>query len=379
MSVPLTWERAPSDVCAAALANLSQCWPGRLLALVRAWSPHEAVRVLFNERKDAKVREALGLDIGNLPAAWRRELKALDPAAIAARLFAEGVDVWTYGTASYPELLADDIRPPGVLFVRCEGYGVAALTNRRVAIVGTRRCTAYGRNVATQLGRDLSDAGVSVVSGLAVGIDGAAHEGALEGATPPIGVVGSGLDVVYPRRHSALWRSVGQRGMLLAEAPLGARPDPWRFPARNRIIAGLAELLVVVESAHAGGSQITVDAAAARGVDVMAVPGPVGSAASAGTNQLLVDGAAPVLGADEVLVALGMSTAKRSAVTSMRLFEPLSREATKVLALLDFVPTPTERIVNAAGLTTGRVMCALEELAAAKQAAGGGGWWSRVP
>src|SRR5262249_38747100 len=151
-----------------------------------------------------------------------------------------------------------------------------------------------GIDVAFELGRDLAAAGVAVVSGLAVGIDASAHAGALHAATsPPIAVVGSGLDVIYPRRNAVLWREVERRGLVLSQAPLGALPEKWRFPARNRLIAALADAVVVVESGTTGGSLHTVTEAVRRDRVVYAVPGPVRSDASAGTNRLLADGAVP--------------------------------------------------------------------------------------
>ena len=154
---------------------------------------------------------------------------------------------------------------------------------------------------------DLADAGVAVVSGLALGVDGAAQAGALDrGGAPVIGVVGSGLDVVYPRQHSALWRSIADAGLLVGEAPPGASPERWRFPARNRIIAAIADAVVVIESHARGGSLSTVDAALARDRTILAVPGSIRSPASDGTNDLLAQGAAPARDAGDVLVALGL-------------------------------------------------------------------------
>ena len=153
--------------------------------------------------------------------------------------------------------------------------------------------------MAHELGRELAAAGVAVVSGLAAGIDGAAHRGALAaGAAPPVGVVAAGLDVVYPPHQSELWQAVAAAGLLLSEAPPGARPERWRFPARNRIIAALADVVVVVESHARGGSMHTVDEADRRGRDVFAVPGSVRNPAAAGTNALLAEGRAPACSAD---------------------------------------------------------------------------------
>jgi len=174
--------------------------------------------------------------------------------------------------------------------------------------VGTRRCTRYGTEVAVELGRGLAEAGVVVVSGLASGIDAASHSGvlAVDGGSPPVAVVATGLDVVYPARNRSLWHRVAEAGQILSEAPLGVGPARWRFPARNRIIAALADVLVVVESHLEGGSMYTVAAALERDRPVMVVPGSIRSPASEGTNRLLADGAAPVCGLADVLCALDL-------------------------------------------------------------------------
>jgi DNA processing protein len=184
------------------------------------------------------------------------------------------------------------------------------LAGRRVALVGTRNATAAGRHVARQFGHGLVQAGVQVVSGLARGIDGHAHHGALEAIDElgapgrPVAVVASGLDVVYPREHERLWRRVGEDGLLLSEAPPGSPPIAYRFPLRNRIIAALAEIVVVVESRERGGSLITAAAALERGIPVMAVPGHATVRAARGVNSLLRDGSAPAIDVDDILVAL---------------------------------------------------------------------------
>ncbi len=203
----------------------------------------------------------------------------------------------------------DDPEPPVLLF----GLGCpdALAVPHRVAVVGTRRCTSVGRNVAARLGEDLAAAGVCVVSGLALGIDGAAHRGALEAAHPscrPVAVVGAGLDRIYPPGNRALWAALADDGLILSEAPLGAPPERWRFPARNRLLAGLSSAVVVVESHERGGALLTADEAAERGVVVLAVPGSVRSAASVGSNGLLFDGCPPVRDVDDILAALGLDT-----------------------------------------------------------------------
>lgn len=306
---------------------------------------------------------------------------------------ADAVDVWSvaeahqrlhvavhlHGHAGYPSALADDHEAAPVLFT----WGTAAaLTSPRAAIVGTRRCTRYGRDVARQLGRELADAGVSVVSGLALGIDGAAHQGALStSGAAPLAVVGSGLDVVYPRHHQSLWEGVAERGLLVSEAPLGARPEPWRFPARNRLLAALADVVVVVESHVAGGSMHTVRAAEARGTPVMAVPGPVRSPASVGTNRLLADGCAPACDVTDVLVALSLETAGarsssvRGAPEHRR--SPSPADAV-VLDALDWQARSLDDVVSRTGLSLTTVARALATLEMDGWVAGRGGWWERI-
>ena len=285
-------------------------------------------------------------------------------------------EVWRPGVPPFPPVLESDPDPPPQLYARGDA---SALAGRRVAIVGTRKCTAYGRNLAYRLGAELTAAGVGVVSGLAIGIDGAAHEGVLAAGGKPVGVVATGLDVVYPRRHRSLWGRVGREGLLLSEERQGTAPHQHLFPKRNRIIAALAEIVIVVESSAKGGSMHTVAAAIDRGIDVMAVPGPVGSVASEGTNRLLVEGVPPVLSADEVVLALGLTTTPRLFESAPARRPRVSGSARRVLDALDFVPMTTDRLVIDAGLPRGEVLVALQELAATGRAAGGGGWWSRTP
>jgi DNA processing protein len=301
-------------------------------------------------------------------------------ASAAAATIAAGVAVRRLGTDVYPAVLAADHQAPEVLFTR--GSIDALEPGRfRVAIVGTRRSTGYGRGVARRLGRELSEAGVHVVSGLALGIDGAAHDGALAGGgAAPIGVVGSGLDVVYPRRHAGLWERVGQAGALLSEAPVGCRPEPWRFPARNRIIAALADVLVVVESHERGGSMHTVRAAEERGVPILAVPGAVFSEASKGTNQLLSQGCHPACDVQDVLTALSLRHASapvRPTLTLVDARPPPPGEFAAVLQLVDWSPTSLDTIVARADAPPAQVSMALAWLEREGWARGDGGWWER--
>ncbi|MGH9157215.1 MAG: DNA-processing protein DprA [Acidimicrobiales bacterium] len=316
---------------------------------------------------------------GGAGAALARAATSVSVEAVAEAHRRAGVAVTLLGDEGYPAALAGDHEAAPVLFARGRP---GALSAARVAIVGTRRCTGYGRDVATEFGRELARAGVAVVSGLALGIDGAAHQGALAAAAaPPVAVVGSGLDIVYPRRHGELWAKVAEAGLLLSEAPLGARPEPWRFPARNRLLAALADVVVVVESHAGGGSLHTVRAAEARGVTVMAVPGPVRSPASAGTNRLLADGCAPACDTADVLVALSLETAGRFDARSPR---PDRRPApapadAQVLEALGWEAVPVEALLTGTGLAPSVVTLALAHLEQDGWARRSAGWWERIP
>jgi DNA processing protein len=364
----------PAEAWAAALAGLPAMGPARLRAVLGAWPAEDAwARVASGAGCSApEVAAACRPDPASMAALWK---------AAAAKVAVERVwdahqraEVWVMlpGSVGFPVALADDPDPPAVLFGRGDP---AALDGRRVGIVGTRRCTRYGRDVAFELGQDLAADGVRVVSGLALGIDGAAHRGALAGAGgPPVAVVGSGLDVVYPRAHAALWAEVGRGGLLLSEAPLGARPEPWRFPVRNRVIAALSEVVVVVESAEKGGSRHTVEAAMARDRQVMAVPGSVRSPVSAYTNGLLADGCHPVRDAMDVLVALGLSTAAPN-VAERR--PPPGPEEAAVLEALGWEPATFDDLCNRSERTPAQVSVALARLQAGGWVAERAGWWER--
>lgn len=221
-----------------------------------------------------------------------------------------GAGVIVRGEPEYPPALASDHEAPAVIFFRGD---IDALRSRRVAVIGTRHCTERGRAIAADVGRTLASEGVSVVSGLALGIDAAAHRGVMaaiqEGAPGrPVAIVASGLDVVYPRANGGLWKVVAESGVIITESPPGTAPDRFRFPLRNRLIAALGELVLVIESRIQGGSMITVDEALKRDVPVMAVPGPVDLPVSAGTNQLLRDGALVMAEIHDVLATLGLQT-----------------------------------------------------------------------
>lgn len=204
----------------------------------------------------------------------------------------------------YPESLRPLDDAPWALFGLGDRDLLASHAARRtVAIVGARRATSYGREVARELGRDLGGAALVVVSGLSFGIDGCAHRGAIdEGRT--IAVLGCGPDVAYPASHRSIWRRITETGLILSELPPGSTPWRWTFPARSRIIAGLAGMTAVVEAAERSGALVTAEQAADLGHIVGAVPGPITSRSSVGTNALLASGAFVIRGAQDVIEAL---------------------------------------------------------------------------
>lgn len=314
-------------------------------------------------------------DVSEIGIEWARLSRAMDPDALLGTYEASGVRVHLLGEPDYPAVLAEDPSAPLVIFSSSD---VPGSPGRCAAVIGTRSATPYGISVAQELGESLSGAGVCVVSGLALGIDGAAHVGALRAnGTPPLAIVGSGLDVVYPPKHRRLWREVAQRGAVMSESPLGARPLPWRFPWRNRLLAAASDVVVVVECHRGGGSLSTVEAAARRGVPVLAVPGPVNSSASEGTNALLADGCAPARDVTDVLSALALSGEGGLSKETKRSEWHGSSAEGSVLEALGPMPTTLQSVQERCGLGLAEVAVTLERLVSAGEVVAGDGWWAR--
>ena len=230
--------------------------------------------------------------------------RTFDEAGCLRRLSALGVRWVARGDDGYPARLRSIHDPPIGLFIRGRGR-LDLLDAPCVAIVGARACSPYGADVATMLGSQLARAGVVVVSGLARGVDGAAHRGAL-GAGLTVAVLGCGIDRDYPRAHASLAAEIAANGLIVSEYAPGVEPAPWRFPARNRIVAGLADATVVVEARVRSGALITADFALEEGREVLAVPGEITNQLSAGSNALLRLGATPATAASDVLEAVGI-------------------------------------------------------------------------
>jgi DNA processing protein len=285
---------------------------------------------------------------------FRRFRHSFDEAVFLEGLASRGIRWLARSDPTFPTALRSIFDPPPGLFLR--GDGPAELLDRQaVAIVGARACSAYGSHVARALGRELAAAGLVVVSGMARGVDGEAHRGALEAEGRTVAVLGCGVDRDYPAAHAELARRICASGLVVSEYPPGVEPAPWRFPARNRIVAGLAAATVVVEARERSGALITADLALEEGREVFAVPGEITSSLSAGTNALLRLGATAATSAADVLEPFGLAPAEAAP-------PELSPPAQAALGRLHEGPASADELVRTLGLDAGAVAAALAEL-----------------
>ena len=289
----------------------------------------------------------------------RRLRQRITPAAMSARLARLGVTALTLLDDTYPVSLRQVADPPPVLFVRGR---LRPTDERAVALVGTRRATAYGRAVAERLARELAAAGVTVVSGLAKGVDTAAHQAAVQAGGRTLAVLGNGLDQVYPPENAGLARDIVERdaGALVSEFAPGVPPDAINFPRRNRIISGLSQITVIVEAGEKSGALITADFALEQGRDVLAVPGSIFSPTHAGANSLLKQGAMPVTSVDDVLELLGSPEAASDELA--RDVPELAPEESTVRQALSDEPRHIDELAHGLGLGPGTVAASLAML-----------------
>ncbi|MFZ5596134.1 MAG: DNA-processing protein DprA [Bacillota bacterium] len=306
-----------------------------------------------------KATEKQLVEVGGFSPDGARELslrrRGINPRAEMALLEKNGVKYCYIGDPCYPEPLKRIFDPPPGLFVR---GSVDGLWPPAVALVGSRKATRYGLATAGKLAGDLALAGVAVVSGMARGIDTAAHRGALDAGGKTVAVLGCGVDVAYPAENRRLMEEIERSGAVVSEFPLRATPQPWHFPVRNRIISGLSLGVVVVEAAERSGALITADFALDQGREVMAVPGNITSAVSRGPNRLIAQGARLVEGAEDILEELGLG----------RLFKvdrpeqpavKVSPEEAAVKNSLSAEPSNLDQLVERTGLPAQRVLAAL--------------------
>jgi len=278
--------------------------------------------------------------------AWRQADAAL---ALADRL---GIEVRTWSQPGYPPCLSNLHDPPPLLFLR----GRTELLERpSITIVGSRRATARSRDVAERLGQALAAVDVQVASGLALGIDGAAHRGALAGGGDTLAVLGRGPDQAYPPSHGRLFRQILDRGLVVSEFAPGTPPLPHHFPRRNRILAAISRVVVVVEAGARSGALITVDHALDLGLDVWSVPGPIDLAACEGSNRLLAEGARPLLSVASFVAQVGGRAHPPAAGGA-------DGSAGRVLAALAEEPLDIDQLSARLGLAAPQVLAALTEL-----------------
>jgi DNA processing protein len=272
-----------------------------------SWRRRMAERLHAGEAP-ARILERLSAEQPQDREVDQRRLSSKASAALA-RATTAGIVLVTWGDPLYPAALSAIVDPPPVLWVR---GNIAAMSDPSVAIVGSRASSPYGLTVAERLAADLAARGVVIVSGLARGVDSAAHRGALAASGATVGVLGSGADVVYPAEHRALARDIeGQGGAIVSELVPGTPPQPQFFPLRNRIISGLSRAVLIVEAGEKSGSLITARCALDQGREVLAVPGNVLSGRNRGGHALLRDGAKIVESADDILEELGMPACAR--------------------------------------------------------------------
>ena len=311
---------------------------------------------------------------GDLQLAWQAPIDALQAAGLSPRLaeavsntrnslsleqvwdriLTQGITVLTWEDENYPRLLKEIDQPPPVLYVRGE---VLTDDEWAVAVVGTRRITSYGRQVTVEIGAALARSGVTVVSGLARGIDAAAHQSALDAGGRTLAVLGSGVDRIYPPEHRRMAEQIVTQGAVISDYPPGTPPEAANFPPRNRIISGLARAVIVVEAGRRSGALITATFAAEQGREVFAVPGNITAPQSKGTNYLIQQGARPLLEIKDVLETLDMAMVNEQ--RSARAVLPTDAIEAQIYAVLGQEPVHVDEIRARANISIEKVSAAL--------------------
>ncbi|MBM2811844.1 MAG: putative processing protein [Chloroflexi bacterium] len=331
-----------------ALTRVTGIGPRRFQLLVDAFGAGRAVW----EASERQLADA-GLDRRTVDALAKTR-RVVAPEREVENLRRVGARAIIRSDSDYPTLLAEIYDPPPVIYVRGE---LDAVDTSSIAIVGTRGATAYGRMVAEDLAGGLGRAGVTVVSGLALGVDGSAHRGALQAGGRTIAVLAHGLDRTYPSQHARLAQNIAAQGALVTEFPLGTKPDAVNFPRRNRIISGLTSGTLVVEAGDRSGALITAAFATEQGRDVMAVPGSIFSPMSKGPNNLIRDGATPVTRVEDVLAELQPSRVVRQLTIESIL--PADETQRALMQCLGAEPTHIDEIAQRAALPMSAVSSTL--------------------
>jgi len=342
----------------ACIACLRRAW------LIGSLSAH--IELAVEDTPGHRAREALALSDDQLALAmapkraeqFLERSASREPELMTAAI--EGAHAWATCPHDdhYPPALGDLTDGPAALFGRGEPWKLGDLGEGAVTIVGSRRPSLYGRELAGTIGREVASAGLVVVSGMAMGIDAAAHAGALEGGGVTIAVLGSGVDTPSPARSARLYEEIVERGLVLSELPPGTTARRWTFPARNRIMAALGAMTVVVEARERSGSLITSTMASDLGRDVGAVPGRVGTSSAEGTNNLLRDGAQVIRSGQDVLDSLLGAGAPARKLCG----PPLDRELEEVLALVEGGAAGADSLAISSGLAPGALAAVLVRL-----------------
>ena len=335
------------DHCLIGLNLIPELTPRRMAILLERFSSARAIW-----RAPASVLAALPgfAEVAGKIVASRSEQAAKRELAQAEKL---GVKVITILNFDYPPTLREIDTPPAVLYLKGD-EAIDSIT--AIGVVGTRRASQYGRSVAERLAEDLGRAGLVVVSGLAVGIDAAAHRGALKAGAKTVAVLGSGVAHPYPASNRTLADRICASGTLVSEYPLDTRPAKWTFPQRNRILSGLARGVVVVEAPERSGALITARLALEQGREVFAVPGPITSTTSVGTNRLIKDGAALVETVDDILNEFpDLSEANRATTAATKPRITLSSVQQRVYDLIGLEALHIDDIIARGGMSLAEV------------------------
>lgn len=316
-----------------ALSTVPDMGPGRMHRLLRHFGSLEAAwDAAPTAWRDAGLERPVATSL-------ERARRRIDPQEELAKLAKAGVSALTWADEAFPPPLRQIPSPPILLYVR---GGLEVSDQLAVAIVGTRNATDYGRSVTRRLATDLAASGITVVSGLARGIDAAAHRAALEAGGRTLAVFGCGLDIIYPPEHRRLAAEVAAQGALISEYPLGRKPAADQFPVRNRLISGLSLGIIITESRQRSGALITAEFAGQQGRDVFAVPGSILNQSSAGPHRLIQDGAKLVMQVEDVLGELNIHLAARQPELTAAV--PLSAEEARILDVLAGDPVHVDEI-----------------------------------
>ncbi|MBI1854873.1 MAG: DNA-protecting protein DprA [Chloroflexi bacterium] len=280
--------------------------------------------------------------------------KSVDLDKLWDKIAAQGIQILTWDDENYPPRLKEIEQPPPVLYVR---GSVLTEDHFAVAIVGTRKVTSYGRQVTEELSAFLAANGITVVSGLARGVDAVAHSAALKAGGRTVAVLGSGVDRIYPPENRALAEQMMSRGAVVSDYPVGSAPESSNFPPRNRIISGLSMAVVVVEAGETSGALITAEFAAEHGREIFAVPGSILAPQSKGTNKLIQNGALPLLTPQDIMQALNLTRVGEQ--KAARKILPADAVEAQLLNLLNHEPIHVDEIRNQTGLPVEKVSAAL--------------------